>query len=116
FPDLAAISGTGVTILLNAADWGGDGHGAPPASRPGLHPAAYRQPPPALGFAVPAVSKSQALHPISLTAADLQTHAVQRLPMATDIRQLAHTEAISLPKPLFPDRHPQDAAFEQWGE
>jgi hypothetical protein len=115
FPDLAIVAGGGVTVLLNAADWGG-GPGAPPPGRPALQRAGHRQPPIGLGFAMVAVSKPQLLRPLLLTATDLPPDPVRQWPVETETGQPAYPEAALPPRPLFTTWHARDALFERWSD
>ena len=107
YPDLALVNnfspGT-VTILINAADWGG-GQAAVPARR--LH--ARRDAASALFLA----SSMQSLRSLPVVPANLPPSSAPQAPLDTHIGQPVDHEA-SASRPRFTVRHPQDAVFEKW--
>src|SRR5207245_2784392 len=99
FPDLAVAAGPGVTVLINAADWGGGPAPSPPhrvtlhqplPSRPQMEPIA----------ALLAASKLQAEHILFLTLPDLPPSPVRQWLLETATGQPAHRDATSTPRLL----------------
>jgi hypothetical protein len=107
-PDLAVTAGDGVTVLLNAADWGGGPAPAPPRG-PALHRPVLNQPQTELVAALLVVSKPQAEHAFPPTFTDLQPNAVRQLPLEADTRTIIRT-------PVLTVRHAKDAVFEKWSD
>jgi len=109
FPDLAAanapIRGNGlgtVTVLLNAADWGGGQAAVPPSE-------SARQP----TVISPLPIDPFSLRSLSLTTTDLQPNRVPQWPVETEVGQPGATSAS---RPLLATRHAQDAVFERWDD
>jgi hypothetical protein len=115
FPDLAVVTGDGVSVLINAADWGG-GPGPAPPSRPGLHRPIPSQPQIEPVAALLAVSKPQTQHALSLTFTDLPPNSVHQWPLEMETGQPARPEATFAPTPIVTAWHAQDAVFERWGD
>jgi hypothetical protein len=119
FPDLAVANsiypaGT-VTILLNAADWGG-GYAAAPPPTPAFQPRAHRSPSMDGVSLLVAESQPQKLPPSSLLATDHQSNAIRQWPMGTEADQSARPAAPSTPRSLVTVRHAQDSLFERWSD
>jgi hypothetical protein len=119
FPDLAVSSGInsggGVTVLLNAADWG-RGPAPAPSGRPALHrpiPSRLQGDPVATLLVA---SKSQAEHPFPLAFNDLPPNHVGQWPVETETGQPAHSKATFAPTAIGTVRHIQDTVFEQWDD
>jgi len=116
FPDLAITTVSGVTVLLNAADWGGGGAAAAPPRRPGLHRPVFSQPQMDSFAAVLATSENQADHPLALSFTDLQAHALRQSPLETERGQAAGGQATIASRQTPMVRHAQDAVFERWND
>jgi hypothetical protein len=112
FPDLAIPTGSGVTILLNGADWGGGGAAAPPRIS-SLHRPADTQTQTESVNAMLAMSKPQAEHPLPLLT-ELQPSALPQSPLETERGQPDHTRSSTTSRPTLTVRQSLDAAFERW--
>jgi hypothetical protein len=116
FPDLAVAvhppfepRGT-VSILLNAADWGGPV--PPPPGRPSLHRPVPSQPQFEAAATMLARLKSQP-DPTLLT--DVQPSLLQQWTVETGCGQRDRSETTStIRRPMLTARHAQDAVFEAW--
>jgi hypothetical protein len=101
FPDLAITTASGVTVLLNAADWGGGGAGAPPPRRPAFNP--------------PVLSATQAESvgavPLLLSLTELPPSATPQSPLEMERGQPDHAS-----RPVLSVRLAQDALFEKWND
>jgi hypothetical protein len=118
YPDLAVANSTdpgAVTVLLNAADWGG-GAGAAPPPTPALPPRAHRQLPMRAVSVLVAGAQPQGLPLRSLISADDRSNALQQSPVETAAGQLTKPTAPLSPRPLLTVRHAQDAIFERWSD
>jgi hypothetical protein len=118
YPDLVIANefaaGT-VTVLLNAADWGGGPAPVPP-SRPGLHRPVPNQAHIKLIAAFLAVSQAQAEHPLAQTFPDLLPSPARQWPLEMETGQSANLEAIFSPRSMVTARHAQDTVFQGWGD
>src|SRR5207245_5504401 len=95
FPDLAVTAGDGVTVLLNAADWGGPAPAPPRGSA--LHRPVPRRPQTDPVAALLAASKTQAERPLRLAFTDLPPPPVWQGPVETATGQPAHPETAQPP-------------------
>ncbi|HLJ92254.1 MAG TPA: VCBS repeat-containing protein, partial [Gemmataceae bacterium] len=115
FPDLAVAAEGGVSVLLNAADWGGGPAPSPPG-RPGPDRPLPSQRPIAPVSALLPASNSEAEHRLSMTFTNLSPSLVQQWQVETKTDEPANPEA-SLPSGhIFTARHAQDTFFERWGD
>jgi hypothetical protein len=114
-PDLAISTWSGVTILLNGADWGGGGAGALP---PGAgHPlGALQLPEPEQVGALLASLKPQIQLSPSTPLLQSPTSAVQQRPVATGTSEPTYPEAALPPRPMFQTRQARDAIFAAWAD
>jgi FG-GAP-like repeat len=119
YPDLAVAdySSNTVTVLMNAADWGG---------RPSPGPAAVQTRGP---FIRPLVPNRAQLRTVAtslvawkaetagvLTFPDLPPRLVLHWPPRAETGQPVQAEAAFIPRPMLTIRHARDAVFERWGD
>src|SRR5205823_4181329 len=115
FPDLAVGDISGVTILLNAADWGG-GHAAPPSRRPPVPFSHLAQAPLELLFASMTATRYGAQRLPSSFCTDHEFNPAWRWPARALSGQPAYAEANFPQRAPLKARHTQDAVFDRWGD
>jgi hypothetical protein len=120
FPDLAVANDNNadtVSVLLNAADWGGGS----PGTQSQLRQSAMHHPAPSPALLDPlsarhTVNDSEALTQPSGMATDFQPQFASRPPVTMEGGQSGVPKAASNPRPLATAPHARDAAFQGWGD
>jgi hypothetical protein len=116
FPDLAIVAHSGkgaVSILLNAADWGGGYPAAGSKPRPAIgHLRTHHQPPRDLVSGPFATSPSPAVLSITPATPDRQANAIPLMPGFAQMDRPTPPEATLTPTPYGMARHGSDAALE----
>jgi hypothetical protein len=117
FPDVALtnLKSSTVTLLLNAADWGGRSAPAPPR-RLARHRPVPSQSQMEPVSALLAASETPTRHALSLTVTDLRPSPVRQGPVETKTSRRVLPEATFTARPILATRHAQDAVFERWGD
>jgi hypothetical protein len=120
FPDLAVTNYTDpgtVSVLLNAADWGGRPSPAPSnPHRPALHAPSHGQAQLDLSFAEFVAPQPQTTLRSSLVSAGQPPAPTQQAAPGIWVGLTSQREPTFTPFPLFTARHTLDAVFEAWGD
>jgi hypothetical protein len=109
FPDLAVIAGGNVTVLLNAADWGGGGHAPVPPGRPATH---SNSPSRSQLETISIMATEFHRQPVAISG-DLEPKPVP--PVATGPMS-THPQATIAWMSVFRSQQLRDAIFEGWAD